>query len=153
MKAIGVHRPTWLLDTFDGFNYPQAASSADGIWKDTHKLYGPAETMRRVSEVLEETGQEFHMVQSNICAEELPKEITKIAVANIDVDIYDATKAAMEKVAPLIVRGGIMICEDPTSTPGLYGAFVAMHEFLDSPQGRKFMPLFKGGQYFLINVG
>jgi len=93
------------------------------------------------------------MVQSNICAEELPKQITKIAVANIDVDIYDATKAAMEKVAPLIVRGGIMICEDPTSTPGLYGASVAMHDFLETPQGRKFMPLFKGGQYFLINIG
>jgi hypothetical protein len=74
-------------------------------------------------------------------------------VANIDVDLYEATKVALERVAPLVVLGGIIICEDPASTPGLYGAYVAMHDFLEGNEdGRKFLPVFKGGQYFLIKV-
>ena len=83
----------------------------------------------------------------------LPSILNKIAVANIDVDLYEATAAALIKVAPLVVKGGIIICEDPTSTPGLYGACVAMHNFLQSnAEGRKFLPVFKGGQYFLIKM-
>lgn len=152
LKAINRNRPVWLFDTYDGFNYKQAQSSSDAIWNETHKLFGPDETMQRISKVLEETKQNFHMIQSNICEQSLPSEITKIAVANIDVDLYEATKSALEKVAPLMVLGGIIICEDPASTPGLYGASVAMHNFLEEETGRKFLPVFKGGQYFLIKV-
>ena len=67
----------------------------------------------------------------------MPADITKIALANIDVDMYDATLAGLRKVAPLIEPRGIIICEDPASTPGLYGAFVAMEEFLASEVGKE----------------
>lgn len=152
-KKIGVNRRAWLFDTFDGFNYEEARQSSDAIWRDTHSLFGADETMKRIAKVLDETGAEFRLIKANICDHQLPGEITKIAVANIDVDLYEATKAALEKVAPLVVRGGIIICEDPTSTPGLYGACVAMHAFLKSTEiGHKFLPVFKGGQYFLIKM-
>lgn len=39
--------------------------------------------------------------------------------------------------------------EDAASTPGLYGALLAMRRFLDSPIGHEFQPSFKGGSYFL----
>lgn len=153
MTAIGVNRRSWLLDTYDGFNYAQARSSSDAIWKDTHQLFGPDETIERISNIMAETKQDFRMIRSNICEQSLPSDITKIAVANIDVDLYDATKVALEKVAPLIVLGGIIICEDPVSTPGLYGACVAMRDFLEETEdGLKFLAVFKGGQYFLIKV-
>jgi len=51
------------------------------------------------------------------------------------------------------VPGGIIVCEDPPCTPMLYGAYVALREFLEMPEGRRFMPLLKGSQYYLVNIG
>jgi hypothetical protein len=42
------------------------------------------------------------------------------------------------------------MCEDPPSTPALYGALLAMEEFLDSDKGKCYTKIFKGGQYFLV---
>jgi hypothetical protein len=50
---------------------------------------------------------------------------------------------------PLAI-GGIVIAEDPTATPALYGAYLAMSEFLETEIGKKFLPIFKYGQYFLL---
>jgi hypothetical protein len=66
------------------------------------------------------------------------------------VDIYDATISALKKIDPLVVEGGIIICEDPASTPGLYGSLLAMEEFLRSTEGAKYIKIFKTGQYFLL---
>lgn len=153
LKAVNSNRHAWLFDTFDGFNYEEARQSADAIWRDTHQLFGADETMSRISKVLTETGSPFTLVKANICEHQLASSISKIAVANIDVDLYEATRAALAKVGPLMALGGIIICEDPTSTPGLYGACVAMQDFLKSAEfGGKFLPIFKGGQYFLIKM-
>jgi hypothetical protein len=97
-------------------------------------------------------GQDFRLVTANICADNLPSEIKSLALVNVDVDMYDATLSALHKVAPLVTHRGIIICEDPAATPGLYGAFVAMEEFLASENGRKFAKVFLGAQYFLIKV-
>jgi len=71
------------------------------------------------------------LIQNNICKDDLPKEIEKIAVANIDVDMYEPTLVALNKVSDLVVKGGVVIVEDATSTPCLYGAYLAMEEFLE----------------------
>lgn len=145
-------RKAWLLDTFDGFNYDEAFSSADVLWAGSHTLSGVDKTMSFIAETLSGTSVPFELVQSNICADELPAGVGKIAVANIDVDIFDATRDAMIKVAPLIVDGGIMICEDPASTPGLYGAYQAMEDFLASDLGKGYLKIFKRGQYYLVKM-
>ena len=146
-------RKAWLLDTFDGFNYDEAKTSADTIWVDTHKLYGKAETIAYVNETLCDTGTDYELVAANICADELPTGIKRISVANIDVDMYEPTIAALNKVADLMPVGGIILAEDPTCTPGLYGALIALEEFLASEKGKSFYKLFKSGQYFLIKMG
>lgn len=143
-------RRAWLFDTFTGFDYPEAQTSSDRIWAGTHALFGLEQTIAFIDETLEGTRTEHKLIASNICADELPAEIRAIAVANVDVDIYDATLAALEKVAPRMVPGGIIICEDPPTTPDLYGAMLAMEEFLQSETGRKFVKVFKSNQYFLI---
>lgn len=143
-------RKAWLLDTFDGFNYEQASRSPDAIWAGTHRLFGPEETMRYVGETLSSTTIPFQLIQNNICDDPLPSEITKVVVANIDVDMYEPTLAALKKVADLVVPGGIIICEDPSATPALYGAYQAMEEFLESDEGAAFTKIFKRGQYFLL---
>ena len=146
----GVKRDAWLLDTFEGFSYGEAFSSPDSGWADTHQLFGVAATIEFVSETLSRAGHEFRLRQCEIIHDELPSEIQKIALVNMDVDLYDATAAALNKVGPLVVPGGIIICEDPASTPMLYGAYMAMHDFLETAEGRNFTPVYKTGQYFLI---
>lgn len=151
LEAIGLkNRKAWFLDTFDGFNYLEAGESADTLWAGTHCLLGVSGTMAFIKETLADIDCEFELVETNICTQPLPESIQSIAVANIDVDMYEPTLAAYMKVAPLIQSGGIIIAEDPASTPGTYGALVAMHTFLELPEGRRFKVVFKQGQYFLI---
>lgn len=151
-SGIGNSRKAWLLDTYEGFNYEEARSSSDALWSDTHKLYGREATMAHIRETLSHISAPFELVVSNICADALPAEIDRISVANIDVDMYEPTLAAYHKVAPLMEVGGVIIAEDPTSTPGLYGALLAMEEFLGSQVGQPFCKIFKGGQYFLVKM-
>ena len=157
MKHSSIKRPTYLFDTFDGFDYDEANDSSETHWEknnDHHKLFGINETMNYIHTLLsrECPEQNFNLIKSNICSDELPSEIDKIAVANIDVDIYDATRDAISKVSEKMVKGGIIICEDPPSTPGLIGAYYAMEKFLTTPSGQKFMKLHLSGQYFLIKM-
>lgn len=157
MKFSNIKKNIYLLDTFDGFNYSEAESSVETHWQNNnnhHRLYGPENTIKKINNVLSEAcpNQHFEIIQSNICSDALPSHIQNIVVANIDVDLYDATKYALEKVADKIVKGGIIISEDPTSTPGLIGAFYAMETFLKTPIGKKFIKLHLTGQYFLIKM-
>lgn len=157
MKHSNIKRKSYFLDTFDGFDYDEATNSSETRWrKDNchHKLFGVDNTMNYIKTILtrECPEQEFTLVQSNICKDELPSNINNIVVANIDVDIYDATRDSFNKVAEKMVKGGIIIAEDPTSTPCLIGAFYAMENFLETSIGKKFMKLHLIGQYFLIKI-
>jgi len=157
MKHSNIKRATYLLDTCDGVDYDEATDSSETHWKknnDHHKLFGIDETMNYLNILLlrECPSQEFNLIKSNICSDALPREIDKIVVANIDVDIYDATRDALLKVSERMVTGGIIICEDPPSTPGLIGAYYAMEKFLATPSGKKYMKLHLCGQYFLIKM-
>lgn len=143
-------RKAWLIDTFDGFNYIEAKNSLDVVWQGTHKLMGVEETMKYIGDTLADAGTPFELVEGNICSDELPDAIEKISLANIDVDMYEPTLSALYKCAARLADGGIIIAEDPTSTPQLYGAYLAMNEFLESPVGKSFTPIFKKGQYFLL---
>jgi hypothetical protein len=143
-------KKVWLLDTFDGFEYEEANNSQDAIWAGTHKILGVENTQAHVKETLNTANIDYNMIVNNICKDDLPTEIKSIAVANIDVDMYETTLEGLNKVAPLVVKGGIIIAEDAASTPGLYGAYLALIEFLESDMGRNFTSIFKNGQYFLI---
>lgn len=151
MDRLGVHRKCWLMDTFAGFNYDASRKSSDAIWGGTH-LVDTEALMNRIRALTGETSQAVELVPADICADPLPDTIQRIALANIDVDMYDAEIAALNKVAPLMVHRGIMIVEDATALPGLYGAYLALDEFLNSPIGRKFMAVRVTTQYFLIKV-
>lgn len=151
MRNRGISRKCFLMDTFEGFTYSEAAASADGIWSGTH-LMNAVPQQALLTHRMKDAGQEFKLIKGNICADNIPGEIKKLALANVDVDMYDATLAGLNKVAPLIQPRGIIICEDPTGTPGLYGAFVAMEDFLRSEEGQKFVRVFLRTQYFLIKM-
>ncbi len=137
------------LDTFEGFNYEQAKLSGDKIWYGTHKLFGRLETMTYVKNTLENLLIDYEIYSVNICSDSIPN-VKSISVAYIDVDMYEATRDSLIAVHPLLQDGGIIICEDPASTPGLYGSYLAMEEFLESSNGSMYTKIFKGGTYFLL---
>jgi hypothetical protein len=151
MRNTAIQRKCWLMDTFEGFTYAEAGTSADGIWSGTH-LMSAAPQQVLLAQRMQNAGQDYELVKGNICADPIPAQIRKLALVNVDVDMYEATLAGLVKTAPLVQPRGIIMCEDPASTPGLYGAFVAMDEFLKTDEGRKFVRVFLGTQYFLIKV-
>lgn len=152
MRNLGLSRQCYLMDTFEGFTYSEAGTSADGIWSGTHLM--AAEPQQAIlKQRMRDVGQDYELIKGNICADPIPSAIRKLALVNVDVDMYEATLAGLVKAAPFVQPRGVIVCEAPASTPGLYGAFVAMEEFLRSDEGRKFVRVFMGTQYFLIKVG
>lgn len=153
MQRLNLSRRCYLLDTYSGFSYEASEQSCDIKWHGTHTTYegysGPGAISRMIS-LTANTGNDVKVKEFNVCQDELPEEIEKIAMANIDVDMYEATKMAFEKIAPKLVVGGVMTTEDPTATYGLYGAYYALNEFINSPMGKSFMVFRSESTYFLI---
>jgi hypothetical protein len=139
-----------LIDTFDGFNYLEAATSVDAIWEGTHQLGGADRAMNEIASAIGDVDVEFRLVRGNIIVDPIPEDVLSVSVANIDVDMYEPTRAALERVHPLMQVGGVMILEDPPGTPALYGAFMAMRDFLETESGSKYLCLHKGSQYLLL---
>lgn len=147
-KHNHLDRRFYFFDTFDGFSYAEARSSTDARWQGTHGTEGQTVIQNRL-QAIGYPGIEVH--RANIITDPLPPAITQIAVANVDVDLYEAVRAGLSKVADLMAVGGIIICEDAGHTPALIGARLALLEFIRSPQGARFTQIFlPSGQAFLI---
>ena len=150
LQATSNLKRVWLLDTFAGFTYPEAYTSPDRIWKDTHLTEGYEIISSRIrSRAPDREGLEIQKL--NIISDLLPQEIKKISLCNIDVDMLEAVQAALVKVAPLMAVGGIIICEDAGHAPALIGARLALDDFLQSAMGLNFTTIhMECGQIFLI---
>ncbi len=146
-----INRKCYFFDVFDGFVYENAQTSPDRIWLGTHQTHGIDAVKSRLSRFhAPERGLSVNVEKLNIITDEMPNAIEKIAVANIDVDMYEAVLSSLVRLAPLIVKSGIIIVEDPGHTPGLIGARVALERFLRN--NHNFMPIYmESGQTLLIN--
>ena len=154
MQEAGIYRPSYFLDVFEGFTYPEARSSTDTVWKDSHWTEGlevVANRLKRFEHRL--LGRPVNVLKNNIITDELPPEIERIVVANLDVDQLEAVYWGLVKLAPKIAIGGILIVEDPGHTPLLIGAQAALDIFLRSETARDFLPIYmQSGQYFLVRT-
>lgn len=146
LRRAGLRRRAWLLDIYEGFTYEAAGKSSDAFWAGTHTETSEAGVREWMAEF-----PDAHVVKANVITDPLPAGIARVAVANIDVDLYEAVVAAIERLVPRMVPGGILILEDQGHTPPLAGAWLAVKEFLDSPAARDFTPVhLASGQLFLI---
>ena len=142
-------RRFWFFDVFQGFDYDEALASSDVTWANSHATEGDAVVRQRLEQ--KAGANEVTVKKLNIITDELPENLGPIAVANIDVDLYEAVLAGLSRIAPLMQIGGIMICEDAGHTPALVGASLALEQFLDSDVGAGFTPVhMTSGQTFLI---
>jgi len=148
MSAAGIDREAYLLDVYDGFQYEHAAKSHDASWNGTH-------TDTSIDRVRAFVGDHahVHVLRNNIITDGLPDQIDRIAVANIDVDMQEAVSASLERLAPRISLGGVMIVEDAGHTPRLAGAWLALDSFARSDAGRAFRSVYMAsGQTLLIRI-
>lgn len=138
-----------FFDVFTGFDYQEAQTSTDTHWAGTHQSHGYEVVKARLEA---KAGRHKVNVQvSNIITDDFLDGIDKIALANLDVDILEAVEVGLEKLAPKIVPGGILICEDAGHTPILIGARLALDRFLKTDAAKGFVPIFmESGQVFLI---
>lgn len=140
-----INKKCYFLDTFEGFNYNEAFNSEDTLWKGSHT----ETSIDKVNKYLSSYNN-YQLIKSNIITDEIPDEIQYICLANIDVDIYDAVKHALEKIHTRIVKNGIIIVEDYGHTPALIGAQKATNEFLNKYQDMFTSIYMASGQLFLI---
>lgn len=142
------------MDVFEGFDYPEALASSDVFWAGTHQTDGYAAVRERILAYGRDVpGLHIEVSRCNVITDPIPEAIVRAGVklANIDVDLYEAVAAGLARYAPLIVPGGIMICEDAGHTPLLIGALKAVEEFMASEAGQNFCRLdLPSGQTFLI---
>lgn len=145
-----------FMDVFEGFDYPEAQSSSDAVWAGTHQTDGMERVRARIQAYGEGVpGMHIEVSRCNVITDPVPADIVRdgVRMANIDVDLYEAVAAGLARYAPLIVPGGIMICEDAGHTPLLIGALKAVEEFMASEAGQGFCRLdLPSGQTFLVKT-
>ena len=154
MKESRIKRSCFFLDVFDGFTYQAAKDSADAMWEGTHVTEGLEIVNHRIQTHCDpEAGLTANVIKANIIEDELPAQISEVAVANIDVDLYEAVFVALVKVAPKMAVGGIIVVEDPGHTPALIGSRLALSEFMKTQVASSFTSIYlESGQTFLIRV-
>jgi hypothetical protein len=145
---------TFFLDVFSGFHYEASGSSADAVWHGTHETDG-FETVRNrlMAYGAGIPDLKITVEKNNIITDPLPEGVVErgIAVANLDVDLHEAVYAGLHKIAPHVVKHGILVVEDPGHTPLLIGAKYALEKFLVEELGQQFIPVvMDSGQSFLI---
>ena len=153
MREAGIYRDAYFFDVFDGFVYDSAVASADAVWSGTHATEGKDAIEGRLKRYEDgKLGLNVFVQRHNIIEEAIPDQITPIAVANIDVDLYEAVLAGLMRVAPRLATGGIIVVEDPGHTPALVGARVALDQFLATDAATGLIPIhMESGQTLLIS--
>ncbi|MDE0975346.1 MAG: hypothetical protein OSA11_09715 [Candidatus Nanopelagicales bacterium] len=157
LSYMGIRKTMHLVDVFDGFIYLEAQLSADAHWTGTHKTDGVDALRQRLvrSSTQRVMASGVLIRKINIFTDEIPDSILKqgLCLATLDVDLYEAVVAGLKKVAPHVVRRGVIVVEDAGHTPLLSGAPAALSELLEIPEGREFFAVEMGsGQVALVEV-
>lgn len=105
MKNKSIDRESYFFDTFEGFKYIEAEKSLDILWNDTHFIANPNDHIKMIEKLINPNGNNnIHVLRNNIITDDLPENIKKIAICNLDVDMYEAVRAGLFKVAPYIAK-------------------------------------------------
>jgi Macrocin-O-methyltransferase (TylF) len=112
------------FDVFGKFPDPQYGpdkAELERQWSvdGDHGISRPA-----LQKLLEEQGlaQNVELVEGDI-RESMPRYLAErqqisLSIVNIDLDLYEPIKAALEHLFPLVVRGGVVILDDYEGFPG-----------------------------------
>lgn len=125
LSGIGITRRYLCIDTFGGFPKDQFATDAALGTESFLEPAFSANSQKLVRKLLDMWGcEKIELFKSDIV--QLPPECLpeKIAIALIDVDIAEPTKAALEKIMPRMAAGGMILIDD-CDMAGFKGARLA----------------------------
>ena len=103
----------------------------------------------------DKAGIAIEVSRSDVISDPIPEAIVSggVRLLNIALESYEEVAAALDRYAPLIVPGGIMICERAGHTPQLIDAYRALEDFMASEAARAFCRLdLASGQSFLVGT-
>lgn len=133
------------FDTFEGFINEK--NNSDIIWNNTHKLFNYEKNFKNILKRIND--RKVSLVRKDIIKDKI--SLKRISFAMIDVDSYSATYNALNKVHKVLSKRGIIMLEDPASTPHLYSAYLAMEKFLEKNK-KTYLKIFKNYSYWLIKL-
>jgi hypothetical protein len=118
------------FDTFGPFPDAQFAEDKGKRQQFIDEAGDTSITVERFTELIEANGlnENIELVAGNILETAADYVFAhpqlKISLLHVDVDLYEATQAALEAFYPAVVRGGIIILDD-------YGAFPGANKAID----------------------
>lgn len=115
-------RRLFLFDTFTGIPFRD-----DGV--DHHNVGDFDDTS---AEAVQAAVPNAH-IREGLFPDTLTDEVGPIALAHIDCDQYRSVRACCQELAPRMVRGGVMVFDDPNVLPG---AALAVRESFDGDRIR-----------------
>jgi len=153
-KALGNSRALIGFDTFDTF--PEATGDDTPLRQRFIDKYGDrSSSVEEIQELLsgEGCGDNVTLIKGNIC-ETVPEFVKrhpdiKIALLNMDVDLYEPARVILEYLFSMLSEGGILIADDYNIFPGETRAvdeYCKAHNLI-----LQRLPLFVG--YYLIKDG
>lgn len=101
MQKKHINKKAYFIDTYEGFTYSESFDSADAFWNGTHETTSIDFVKERLNEFCN-----YELIKANIIKDDIPNDIDKIAVCNVDVDMYEAVYTALVKVHSRIIEGG-----------------------------------------------
>ena len=132
-------RQIWMYDTFEGMSEPtdddeeietgiKGADLLSGIHKTNDKYnmwaYSPIDEVKDNMQKTNYPSDKIKYVKGKV-EDTLTKILPdKIALLRLDTDWYESTKIELEKLYPLLVKGGVMIVDD-------YGHFAGSKKAVD----------------------
>jgi len=146
-----VRKVVYAFDTFEGFPKLSKEDGAINLKQDRKKggYFGGKSVERGLQLAQEAMNCDKHLRNINRIdfikgdvVKTIPKFVAakgnglRIALLNLDVDLYDATKTALQCFGPLMVRGGIIVL-DEYAVDTFGGESKAVDEYFRKEFGRK----------------
>lgn len=155
MNSQKINKNYIIYDYFESFNYEELDNSKDSFFKNID-LSMPEDAVNIVSNRVNSRLDKKDLVKvikRNIIEKDALKEVSKIAFANLDVDVYPAIYSGLMHIHKKLVVGGVIIIEDAGHTPFLLGATVALNDFLNEVGRKNYFKIhLDSGQYVLLRL-
>ena len=121
------------------------------IQNSTIRLHRRRSSETKVKEALHNLTENFGSEQRHCRIDDIPEGMEAISLLNVDVDLLEATAACLERLAPRVMPGGVVLSEDYGHLPRCMGANVVVEDFLATETGKSFRQLYlSSGQSLLI---
>ena len=113
LKALDVDRPYLCVDTFDGFVPSQFSADVMVGTASTHRRGFSGNSMAFVRRLLDRWQvPQIALMRGDVASVSPASLPEQIAAALVDVDLEQPTYAALEKIYPRLVSGGVILVDD-----------------------------------------